>query len=129
MREIFVTGRLVSDAEVKTTMNGKSYLYMRIANSEGPNDTTHYFDVESFDPRYINNFKPYLTKGSAVDIVGELRAKAFIKQNGKADIDLRILTNTIKFHRLYTEKQEEVQIVDGTAVNQDVEVPEESLPF
>ena len=103
MRHIVISGNLVSDSEIKKTINGKDYLYFRFANDEynekdkNSNKLTYWFDVFASDNRFLN-LKSVLTKGKRIIISGKYSDEIYLdKKTNEPKISRKILCSEIDF--------------------------------
>lgn len=74
MRIISFDGRLGSDAEVKTTRDGKPYVRLHVANNIYTNgeDRTDWFDVTCYDQFVVEKRAKFFTKGTYVIVTGNV---------------------------------------------------------
>lgn len=123
MRQIMITGRLGSDAEIKQTKQGQNYISFRIANNEygdAENDT-HWYRVTSFNNRYVNMSK-YLKKGSAVIIIGDYKDELYQNNEGRCMISRDIVANVINFNETSPRQ-------DNNGNNGNYQQQSQTLPF
>jgi single-strand DNA-binding protein len=78
-----ITGRLTKDAERKTLPTGTNLVTFSVANNTGYGDyaATNYFVVNMWGKQGEGIF-PYLKKGQAVAVYGELTFKKWTAQDG-----------------------------------------------
>jgi single-strand DNA-binding protein len=93
-----ITGRLVADAAVRKTNNGKEVTGFRLAinrryisNGEKVEDTT-YVDCSYWRTTAI---APYLTKGMVVQLYGYMSASAWVDRDGVLRAGLNYHVNEI----------------------------------
>lgn len=97
MRTLNVIGRVVSDAQVKSSKNGRAYVEFRFANNEyNDKDNTFWARVVSFDNKYVN-LAEYYTKGKLLVIEGDYSNKVYSTQDGKCAVDNNIVAFKIDF--------------------------------
>lgn len=98
MRNIIVSGRVVSDAKIKNSASGSNYAEFRIANNEisNQNKNTYWFRVISFDERVLNIAK-YITKGKPLNITGRYYDHINISKNGEPTINREIIAAIVDF--------------------------------
>ena len=99
---VALTGRLVKDAELKKTADGKSYVVFSIANNlVRRNEEGEYADIPNFFQITMWNdtaekMLKGLTKGRAVTIQGTLRQKSWVK-DGKVRSRINIQPYRVNF--------------------------------
>jgi single-stranded DNA-binding protein len=73
-------GRLVKDAEVKKTKDGRDYLVFTVATNDvlGDKEKSLFFNCTSSEPASISQ---YLKKGKQVDVVGFLRDNTYLNKD------------------------------------------------
>src|ERR1700743_2193532 len=93
-----ITGRLVADAAVRNTNNGREVTGFRLAinhryvsNGEKVEETT-YVDCAYWRTTAI---APYLTKGMIVQLQGRMSASAWVSKDGELRAGLNFHTNEI----------------------------------
>lgn len=88
MRMLTIQGRVVADAQVKSTTNGNAFVTFRFANNEytDKDGTTFWLSVSSFDPSIINRAK-YITKGKPLTLVGNYSNKVYAAKDGTCQVD------------------------------------------
>lgn len=99
MQKLFLIGRLGRDAVLRESSNGDRFVAFTIAvNSKvrGAEKTTWY-DVISFNVTRLENIIPYLKKGSALLVVGELDAKLEKGSDGVVRQRLTVTADSIDF--------------------------------
>lgn len=97
MRTIELDGHIVSDAQVKSSKNGRAYVEFRFANNEySDKDNPFYARVVSFDNKYVN-LAEYYKKGKPLYIMGDYSNKVYSTQDGKCSVDNNIVAFKIDF--------------------------------
>lgn len=90
-------GRIVADAELKTTTNGTSVCNVRVASDTGWGDNvkTHWLDCAIFGKRG-ESLQPHLTKGSPVTVVGDLEPpRTYEANNGETRVAQSLVVREI----------------------------------
>lgn len=103
MRKLIINGRIVNNAEKKTSKNGKEYITFRFANSEygdskdqNGKPITYWFNITSYETRHIALSK-YLTKGRPINIIGQYSDNIYQNKNGDCEIGRNIIADVIEF--------------------------------
>jgi single-strand DNA-binding protein len=97
MQQIFIAGRIGKDAVTRVSQSGVKATNFSVASSykvKGE-DRTDWFDCTVFDDRG-EKLAPYLTKGTAVAITGQVSARAYTK-DGEARASLQVTVDKIEF--------------------------------
>ena len=124
------TGRLTKDCEIKATQSGVTVVRFSIANnwysSQAKKEEASFFDCVMFG-KMADGLAPYLKKGTAVTISGELRQQRF-QSNGENRSKIEIIVNSIK---LQSEKKEETAAATSKASDDGLNGPEsfDEIPF
>ena len=82
------TGRIVADAEMRTTASGTTLCKVRVASDTGwgENVKTHWLDGVIFGNRGVS-LQPHLTKGTPVTVVGDLEPpRTYETQQGETRV-------------------------------------------
>lgn len=130
MRMLTIQGRVVADAQVKSTTNGRAYIEFRFANNEKMDDenVTFWLRVTSFDTSHIN-LAQYITKGKPLTLVGDYSNKVYAAKDGTCQIDNNLRLKSLYFSEL--SKRENGENGTTTAVNVPVtsgETPKTETP-
>ncbi len=99
MNFIHIAGHLGADPEVRFTSTGKKVTTLRVAARarKGQNDETIWYRVTIWGDQY-DKMVPYLKKGSAVVIAGELhKPEIFNDREGKPQISMEVTASFIQF--------------------------------
>lgn len=98
MRKIIITGRVVSDAQVKLTTTGRQLLEFRFANNERTDKEgqTFWGRARSFNQQHIK-LAQYLTKGKPIIMDGHYEDSIYLKKDGTSEIDHNILLDSVSF--------------------------------
>ena len=99
MNTIYVAGHLGSDPEVRFTPSGQKVTNFRIAcnTRRSGKDETTWFRITIWGDRF-DKMMPYLKKGSAVIVVGELhKPEIYTSKDGNAQVTLEITAEMIRF--------------------------------
>ena len=128
-----IIGRLTKDAEVRTTSQDKQVVNFSIAindsysNNQGERiEQTIYFDCSYWISTKVAIL---LTKGTLVELVGIISARAWINTDGEPKAGLNFYTSQIKLHG-GGQKSEMVQASVHTESKKDnSQETEDDLPF
>lgn len=122
MRKLIINGRIVNNAEKKTSRNGREYITFRFANNEfgdtkddNGKPITYWFNITSYDTRHIALSK-YLTKGRPINIIGQYSDNIYQNKNGNCEIGRNIIADVIEF-------EVGKPIDDNTSTNNNNEAP------
>lgn len=99
MRELTLTGRVGSDAQVKVTSKGKPYLEFRFANNEfgDAEGTTFWVRVVSYNNALIN-LAQYYTKGKSLIVTGSYKNNTYTDKSNNIVIGNEIVATAIYFN-------------------------------
>lgn len=98
MQMVQIAGRLGSDPETRFTPGGQKVTSFRMATNSrraGKEETT-WWRVTIWGDRF-DKMLPFLKKGSAVIVYGEVRAAIYTDKAGQPQIGLEVTADTIKF--------------------------------
>ena len=128
-----IIGRLTRDAEVRTTSQDKQVVNFSVAindsykNKQGERiEQTIYFDCSYWIYTKIANL---LTKGTLVELIGRISARAWTSREGEPKAGLNFHTSQIKLHgggRKNEIVQTTEQLVNSTITTKN---EEDDLPF
>lgn len=91
---INLTGRIVRDAEVRQTKNGKSVCNVALAVSGyRRDDEATFFDLTLFDGK--TGVAQYLKKGTRVAVNGRLKQRKFQRKDGSEGVSLEVAVNDL----------------------------------
>lgn len=99
MNIITIAGRLGSDPEVRFTSNGQKVTTLRVATNSrrGNKEETIWWRVTIWGENF-DKMMPFLKKGSAVIIVGEMsKPEIFTDREGKPQISMNLTASNIMF--------------------------------
>lgn len=100
MNFVEIAGHLGADPEERFTSGGKRVVSLRVATkSRGKDkeDITIWWRVNIWNDRF-DKMLPYLKKGSAVIIYGELsKPETYVDKEGKTQVSLTITAEVIRF--------------------------------
>lgn len=94
-----IAGNLGADPEERFTATGKRVISLRVAARvrQGGQDVTVWWRVSVWDDRF-DRMLPYLKKGSAVIIIGEMgKPETYVAKDGTTQISLSMNAEIIKF--------------------------------
>lgn len=91
---INLTGRIVRDAEVRQTKNGKSVCNVALAVSGyRREDEATFFDLTLFDGK--TGVAQFLKKGTRVAVNGRLKPRKFTRKDGTEGFGLEVTVNDL----------------------------------
>ena len=99
MNVIQIAGHLGSDPEVRFTPSGQKVVTFRMATNSrrGGKDETTWWRVTIWGERF-DKMLPYLKKGSAVIVVGEMhKPEIFTGRDGSNQVSMEITAEMIRF--------------------------------
>lgn len=99
MNMIQIMGHLGADPEVRFTPSSQKVINLRLATNSKSNgkDETTWWNVTIWPERcQIEKMLPYLKKGSALIIMGELKVRPYEKE-GQQRFSLDVTADTIRF--------------------------------
>lgn len=91
MNQITVAGSLGRDAEVRYLNNGDAVCNFSIADSQGKDKPTIWWNCTLYGKR-AEALNQYLTKGQSVTVVGHITEREFTDKNGnhRKSMDVRV---------------------------------------
>lgn len=107
MNFIQIAGRVGRDPETRFTPDGKKVISFSMATNrkrKGQEETVWYRVTiwgEQFD-----NMMPYIKKGSALTVVGDLEARLYTDKEGKTQVSLEVTARMIGFSPFGSGKSE-----------------------
>ena len=122
MRNITLTGRVVSDAVVKTTPSGVEFVEFRFVNheyskkAEDNGSDTYWFNVVSFNQNTMNMVQ-HIIKGRSLDVIGKLNARPYVnKTSGQVEAGLAVVADSISFDNNFSMPKSEDTTTDTETV-------------
>jgi single-strand DNA-binding protein len=105
MNFITVAGTLGRDAEVKYLNNGDPVCSFSVADSQGKDKPTIWWNCSLFGKR-SESLAPYLNKGSQVTVVGTITERAWTDKQGneRKSMDVRVSDISLQGKRGEAEK-------------------------
>jgi single-strand DNA-binding protein len=97
MNSCTFTGRIVADAEMRTTASGTTLCKVRIASDTGWGDNvkTHWLDGVIFGNRGVS-LQPHLTKGTPITVIGDLEPpRTYETQQGETRVAQSLVVREI----------------------------------
>jgi single-strand DNA-binding protein len=98
--KVIIGGRMVADAELRTTPNGISVTTFRVAvnrrSTGNDQQQADFFDVVAWRQQ-AELVARYFHKGSCICVVGSLQNRSWTDQNGQKRISTEIVANEINF--------------------------------
>lgn len=98
MNFIQIAGRVGRDPETRFTPDGKKVISFSVATSrkrKGQEETVWY-RVTIWGDQF-DNMMPYIKKGSALMVMGDLEARLYTDKEGKTQVSLEITARVIHF--------------------------------
>jgi len=91
MNNITVAGQLGKDAEVRYLPNGDAVAGFSVADSQGKDKDTIWWNCQLFGKR-AESLSQYLTKGQAVTVSGNVTQRKYTDKNGteRTSMDVRV---------------------------------------
>jgi len=94
MNSITVAGSLGRDAELKHLPNGDAVLNFSVADVQGKDKPTIWWNCQLFGKR-AESLSQYLTKGQAVAVAGAITERDWIDKSGNAKKSMSIRVNEV----------------------------------
>lgn len=120
MNFVHIAGHLGADPEVRFTSSGKKVTTLRVAARarKGQNEETIWYRVTIWGEQY-DKMIPYLKKGSAVVIAGELqKPEIFNDREGKPQISMEVTAHHVQFSPFGKGGSPQQHSQDGSAQQQ-----------
>jgi single-strand DNA-binding protein len=91
MNNITIAGQLGKDAEVKFLSNGDPVASFSVADSQGKDKPTIWWNCSLFGKR-AESLSQYLTKGQAVTVIGQVTEREWTDKDGqkRKSMDIRV---------------------------------------
>jgi len=91
MNNLTIAGQLGKDAEIKYMPNGDPVASFSVADSQGKDKSTIWWNASLFGKR-AESLAPYLTKGQAVTITGTVTEREWVDKEGgkRKSMDVRV---------------------------------------
>jgi single-strand DNA-binding protein len=127
MNVITVAGSLGKDAEVKYLPNGDAICNFSVADSQGRDKPTIWWNCGLYGKR-AESLSQYLTKGQAVTVTGSVSEREWTDKEGnkRKSMDVRVSEIALQGGRKDAEQQQERQAAPKPAP---VDIDEDELPF
>lgn len=127
MNVITVAGTLGKDAEVKYLANGDAICNFSVADSQGRDKPTIWWNCGLYGKR-AESLSQYLTKGQAVTVTGSVSEREWTDKEGnkRKSMDVRVNDVALQGGRRDAEPQQERQ---QPAKPAPVEIDDQDLPF
>ena len=94
MNNLTVAGQLGKDAEVRFLPNGDPVANFSVADSQGKDKDTIWWNCQLFGKR-AESLAQYLTKGQSVTITGNVSQRKYTDKNGVEKISTDVRVNDI----------------------------------
>jgi len=127
MNVITVAGSLGKDAEVKYLPNGDAICNFSVADSQGRDKPTIWWNCGLYGKR-AESLSQYLTKGQAVTVTGSVSEREWTDKEGnkRKSMDVRVNDITLQGGRKDAEPQQERRQAQAPAP---VDIDSDDLPF
>lgn len=127
MNSITVAGTLGKDAEVKYLANGDAIANFSVADSQGRDKPTIWWNCGLYGKR-AESLSQYLLKGQAVTVTGTVTEREWTDKNGQArkSMDVRVSDVALQGGRKNEEPQQERRQAPAPAP---VDIDSDDLPF
>jgi single-strand DNA-binding protein len=91
MNNITIAGQLGKDAEVRFLQNGDAVANFSVADSQGKDKPTIWWNASLFGKR-AESLTPYLLKGQAVTVTGTVTEREYVDKEGnkRKSMDVRV---------------------------------------
>lgn len=96
MRNLIITGVVGTDAEIKVSKSGNSYVTFRLANNEYNEENTTWLSVVSHLPHFVS-MAQYFKKGKQLIVTGHYSDEGYVSKTGKVEIQRTIRASSIEF--------------------------------
>lgn len=120
MNQVILIGRLVADAQLKKTQQGKSIVTFSIA-VDGYNHVTEFIRCTAFE-KLAEVLNLYTKKGSRICVVGRLHTYSYENEKLEKRYITEVLVDNVQF--LDSKKKEEKMIMDD-----EMDISLSDLPF
>jgi single-strand DNA-binding protein len=127
MNVITVAGTLGKDAEVKYLPNGDAIANFSVADSQGRDKPTIWWNCGLYGKR-AESLSQYLTKGQAVTVTGSVSEREWTDKEGnkRKSMDVRVNDVALQGGRKNEEPQQERRQAPAP---QQVNIDDDELPF
>lgn len=127
MNNITIAGTLGKDAEVKYLANGDAICNFSVADSQGRDKPTMWWNCGLYGKR-AESLSQYLTKGQAVTVTGSVSERKWTDKEGneRKSMDVRVNDVALQGGRKDAEPQEERRQAPKPAP---VDIDSDDLPF
>jgi len=128
--QVILLGRLTRPVELRTTQNGKQVASASLATSKRFKDSNGQMVEQSEFHNLViwqgaDNFSKYLTKGSKVQVIGELKTTDWTGQDGVKRYKTEIVVNQFLF--LDSKSTENTKPIEEDTQEEEIKV--EDIPF
>lgn len=94
MNSLTISGSVTRDAELKHLQNGDAVCSFSVADSEGRDKPTIFWNCSLFNKRG-ESLAQYITKGSKVTVVGRVSERSYTDKNGQERKVMDVRVNDI----------------------------------
>ena len=127
MNSITIAGSLGRDAEVRYLNSGDPVCSFSIADSQGRDKPTIWWNCSLFGKR-AEALAPYLTKGQSVTVVGVVSEREFTDKNGNHRKSMDVRVSEIALQGSRKEPQEERRNHENEQQRQQT-IDDDDIPF
>jgi single-strand DNA-binding protein len=128
MNVITVAGNLGKDAELKYLQSGESVLTFSVADSEGRDKGTIWWNCSLWGKR-AESLDPFLKKGSQVTVTGRVTERSYTDKNGQERKAMDVRVNDIALQGKPTGSHDEPVRETKRQVSSGGGVTDEDIPF
>lgn len=130
MNSLTIAGQLGRDAEVRFLPNGDPIANFSVADSQGKDKDTIWWNCQLFGKR-AESLAQYLTKGQAVTITGSVSQRKYTDKNGveKISTDVRVNDVALQGGRKESAAPQASQAPKPSNQSKNFEDMEDDIPF
>lgn len=130
MNSLTIAGQLGRDAEVRFLPNGDPIANFSVADSQGKDKDTIWWNCQLFGKR-AESLAQYLTKGQAVTITGSVSQRKYTDKNGveKISTDVRVNDVALQGGRKESAAPQAPQAPKPSNQSKNFEDMEDDIPF
>lgn len=132
MNAVHLTGRLTRDLEIRRTSGGKAVAsYSLAVKRPRAKDTTDFLSVVTWE-QGAEYLAKYAHKGDLIAVSGALTARSWTNKDGQKQTSYEVVTDNVEI--VSAKKDTEAtgytpKGVSGAEGFQEVDIPDEALPF
>lgn len=134
MNKIILSGRLITDGEVRNTTNNKEVYSNTIAvkrshkNAEGEYESD-FFNLVLWNPMdYVKN---YAKKGVRALVEGKIQQRSYEDKDKNKKYITEILVENMEVYDIKRQETTQNEVIPKSKqiLDKDIEIPDEALPF